>query len=282
MNVESRSDEITIEEIVGGLKRYKWLLLLTPLITGVIAALWVSFVLKPTWEASVTLDFGRIWQEGKEAVPVESVANASMRMKSTSFAKNVLESAGLSPDELGVAGGDLSSIQVVNVKDSGWVAVSLRAHSPELANKLIGSCVVNLQKVHQSVMAASINRLNLQKTILDNSVKETDYEVARLKQKLLASHDWNAFDATLAATVLRDKTAELRDLHQRRLALEEQLHPERTYNTRVFGDISVSNGPVSPRKRMIIGVAILIGLFGAMVIAFVHNLIKRPSYPPAL
>ena len=55
------------------------------------------------------------------------------------------------------------------------------------------------------------------------------------------------------------------------MVLEEQLSSSRTYNTRVVEDIYVSERPVSPNKPLIVGLAVLLGILGALVIAFFHN-----------
>jgi uncharacterized protein involved in exopolysaccharide biosynthesis len=58
---------------------------------------------------------------------------------------------------------------------------------------------------------------------------------------------------------------------QRKLMLEEQLSPLHTYTTKVVEEIFISDGPVSPKKPLLIGLAVLLGLLGAVFIAFVHN-----------
>jgi LPS O-antigen subunit length determinant protein (WzzB/FepE family) len=170
-----------------------------------------------------------------------------------------------------------SGLKATPVKGAELIEVKLRAHSGELARNLIQGSIANLQKVHSEMMSTTIDRYNKQIQILAKDIQDTSSEIELLQKKLLTSHNWNAFDATLSASILQNKSVELRDMIQRKLLLEEQVSPSRTYTTRAVGDVYVSEGPVSPNKRLIIGLAMLAGLFGAVFIAFVHNAITTSA-----
>jgi hypothetical protein len=128
------------------------------------------------------------------------------------------------------------------------------------------------------MMATAIERNKKLLVLVTDDIKKTSTETDLIRHKLLdSSHNWNNFDASLTATLLKDNTAELRGMILKKLLLEEQLTPSRTYTTRVIDKIYVTEGPVSPKKFLIIGLAILLGLFGAVVIAFVHNALATKS-----
>jgi hypothetical protein len=110
---------------------------------------------------------------------------------------------------------------------------------------------------------------------LDEDIRNVGAEAELLKKKLLASHNWNAFDATLSATLLKDKSMQLRSMIQEKLLLEEQLTPSRSYTTRMIDDIYVSEEPVSPNKPLIVALAILAGLLAGVLVAFAHHAIAR-------
>lgn len=287
MNEDTRGDTVSVLELFNVMRRYKWLILSLPVVAAVFAALLVSNILRPTWEASAILEVGRIGQTGQTGqtaqIPIEPVTNVVSRMLHPSFATGALSYANVKPDELkGVKAVYLGTLKVTPVKGAELIGVKLRAHSAELAGDLIQGSIANLQKVHSEMMSITIDRYNKQIQILTKDIQDTSSEIELLRKKLLTSHNWNAFDATLSASILQNKSAELRDMIQRKLLLEEQVSPSRTYTTRVVGDVYVSEGPVSPNKPLIIGLAMLLGLLGAVVIAFVHNAIttsisqKRP------
>ncbi len=269
MNEEKGGDQLSLLDVYNVARHYKWWLLASPLVAGVLAGFIVSYVLQPAWEGSAVLEMGRIG-----TVSVEPSVNVMTRMMLPSFAEGVLRDAGIKPGDLNAYKGTLT---VSKVKEADLLAVVVRAPSAEMAKNQLQSSIAYLQKVHSEMMAASIDTNN--KTLLNiaQNIKNTSADVELLRKKLLISHDWNTFDAVLAANVLKDKSAELRAFIQQKLGLEEQMGPTRTYTTRVVGDIYVSEGPVSPNKRLIIGLAVLLGLFGALVIVFVHNAIVSQS-----
>jgi uncharacterized protein involved in exopolysaccharide biosynthesis len=285
MNEEKRSDEVSMLELFNVIQRYKWLMLALPFIAAIFAALLVFIVLRPTWEASTVLEIGHVWQPGQTAqagqIPVEPVTNVVSRMLHPSFATGALGYANVKPDELKVVRAVyIGTLKVTPVKGAELVEVKLRAHSAELAKNLMQGSIINLQKVHSEMMSITVDRYNKEIQILTKDIHDTSTEIELLQKKLLANHNWNAFDATLAATVLQKKSAELRDMIQRKMMLEEQVSPSRTFTTRVVGDVYVSEEPVSPNKPLIIGLAMLLGLLAAGLIAFVHNAITA-SVPRA-
>lgn len=272
MNEETRSDEVSVLDIFNVMRRYKWLILALPVVAAVFAALLVSYVLRPTWEASATLEVGRVGGS-----VVEPAIHVMSRMKLPSSYKGVVNSGLFSPEEVDTAQGFYGTLKIAQVKGVDLIEVKVRAPSPEMAKNLIQGGVVNLQRMQKDIMAVTIEKNKKQLQILIEDIKIASADTELLKKKLLASHNWNAFDATLTATLLKDKTADLRAMIQAKLVLEEQLSPARTFPTKIIDEIYVSEGPVSPNKRLIIGLAMLAGLFGAMFIAFVHNAITSSA-----
>ncbi len=285
MNDVKRSDEVSMVELFNALRRYKWLILTLPIVAAVFAVLLVFYVLRPTWEASVILEIGHVWQAGQTAqtgqMPIEPVTNVVSRMLHPSFATGALSYANVKPDELkAVQRLYIGTLKVTPVKGADLVEVKLRAHSAEQVRNLMQGSIVNLQKVHSEMMSTTVDRYNKEIQMLTKDIHETGAEIELLRKKLLASHNWNAFDATLSATVLQNKSAELRDMIQRKLVLDEQLSPSRTFTTRAVGDVFVSEEPVSPNKPLIIGLAMLLGLLAAGLIALIQNAITA-SVPRA-
>lgn len=280
MSEENRSDEISFLEMFNILRRYKWLVLGLPLVAALLATLLVSFVLHPTWEASAVLEIGQVGQvlqPGQVGLPgqalVEPATNVVTRMMLPSFTKGALASVDINPEQMDVARGFLKTLKATQIKGSELVQIKLRGPSAEMARNLIQGAIASLQKMHSEMMAVTIDRNRKQLQILTEDIKKTSAESELIRKKLLASHNWNTFDATLSATLLQDKSIEMRDMVQRRLMLEEQISPSRSYTTRVVDEIYVSEGPVSPNKPLIIGLAVLLGLFGAIVLALAHNAI---------
>lgn len=272
MNEENRNDEVSLFEIFNVLRAYKWLLFGLPIAGAISAALFASLVLQPKWEGSATLEVGRVG-----GTVAEPVVNVVTRMMLPSFSRGVLNTGVFKPEEMEEAQASCSTLKAVQIKGADLIEVKLRAPSAEMAQKLIQGSILNLQKMQSEVMAVTIEKNKKQLQLLSDDVKQGSAELDLLKKKLLAAHDWNTFDATLAATMLKDKTLDLRKMVQDKLALEELLSSSRTYPAKVVDEIYVSKDPVSPNKLLIIGLAVLLGLFAAVVIAFAHHAFTKSA-----
>jgi hypothetical protein len=272
MSEENRGDAINLFDFFNVLRRYKRLLIGLPILGGASAVLLVSLVIHPTWEASAVLEVGKVGP-----ALVEPVTNVITRILLPSFSKWAINTTGIKSEEMVAMKDFYVTLKATQVKGSELIEIKLRGPSAEMAKNLLEGAIVNLQKMHTEIMAVTIERNKKQLQILTEDLQKTSVETDLLRRKLLASHNWNAFDATLSATLLKDKSTEIRDMIQRKLALEEQISPSRSYTTRVVDEIYISEKPVSPNKPLIVGLAILLGILGAVVLAFVHNAITKKA-----
>lgn len=276
-------------ELWDAIKRYKHVIFAAPLICGIAAYVLVTFIMAPQWEASAIIQVGQVGQVGQigqvvadgtfgSIAPklVEPIANVVVRMQNSSFALDVLKQTNFNSDELSTATGIFkNSIKVEKAKDSELVEFKLKGYSPEMARTLAINSVSYLQKIHDEMMSPGLVRIKTQIQIANEDMQALRRETDSLSKKLQDKHDWNSYNATLAATVLQDKSNQLRGLTQRKLLLTEQLSPSVTFSTHTVGDISISDAPVSPKKPLIISLAILIGLLGGIFIAFMHNAVSK-------
>lgn len=269
---ERQSNELEFADIFAVIKRYKRLIWAAPAIAGIAAFIVASFM-KPVWEASTVLQVGRV------AHAIEPTPNVVSRMTHPSFIPGALSQAGIKPDELPLVESVYKgSLKVMQVKDTELINVYLRACSSETARNLVQGSVTQLQAIHKEMMSADVARLKAQAQDTGNEIQRIKAEIELLEkrlQRLPGDNNRNSYDAILAATILQNKTNELRGLMDSKWLLDEQLGPTQTFTTRMIGDVYVSKEPVSPNKPLIIGLAVLIGLLGGIFIAFAHNSVSR-------
>lgn len=274
MNEEKSGGEVSLLELFMVALRYKWWILASTLVSAILAALFVSYVLHPVWEGAAILEVGLASRKER----VEPSANVVARMMQSSFSEGVLKDSGFNPKELKIDPNRfVGSLKASKIKDTELIEVTVRAPSQAMAFDQLQASIKYLQKVHHKMMEDTVTsqRKTLEKVTRD--IQNTQAEEALLKRRLLAARDWSAFDATMVGVVLKDKSAALSAMIDRKLLLEEQMGPENTFTTRVVGDIAVSDGPVSPNKRLIIGLAILLGLLAGVLVAFIHNAITAQA-----
>lgn len=278
MNKEIRKDELGLLEILDVLRRHKSLLLVLPALCAILAALVASYVISPLWEVSAVLEVGRVGQQVPSAViPIEPVANVMSRIANPSLANEVINNSIVKSDEKAVMHKYYNTLKVTQIKGTELIEVRLKAPSAEMAEGMMLGLVASLQKVHNEMMRVSIEKYHKQLQILSEDIQQTEIDTKYLKRKLLATHNWSNFDATLMATTLQSKINDLRVLIQNKLLIQEMISPSKTYTTRVIGEVNVSEGPVSPNKTLIVEWAIVIGLLCAVVVAFARNAIATKS-----
>ena len=271
-----QDDEICFADIWTTLKYYRQLILLAPLIGAIIAYIFVMFMVAPTWEASAIVQVGQVGQVGQVAKLVEPIQNVTFRMMQPSFQAGMFRQSNLNINELAGAKDIYGrTLKVSKVKDAELIEFKVRGYSADMAKSLTDTSISYLQKIHSEFFNTMEARLKAQIQMGDEESKLLKAEIAFLNKQLQGNHDWNSYNATLAATVLHDKSRQLRELSQVKLILAEQLSPSITFVTRVVGDVSVSEEPVSPKKGLIIGLAVLIGLVGGIFVAFAHNWVSK-------
>jgi capsular polysaccharide biosynthesis protein len=278
MSEENREDDVSLLYIFNLMYRYKRWIFGAALTSGMLAILLVNFVLSPRWESSAILevghDVGHSEGSAENNKPIEPVVNAVARMMMPSFAEEVLRNEGISlqdPKKF------VGSLKAVKMKDAELIEIKVRAPSKEMALAQLEASVGLLKKIHSSMMRNAIEARRKNLGVLVHDVQVASEELALLKSKLFVHRDWNSFDATLMASVWKDKSQALYDMKKKKNSLEDQLSAQEDYETKVLGVAEVSSGPVSPNKPIIVLFAILLGLVAGIVFALVHNAIATQS-----
>lgn len=259
-----RNNELLVH--INTLKRYKLLLWALPLLSVAAGVVLAYFVISPKWDVTAVLEVGQVANK-----PVELSANVVARMMHPSFTNSALKSFSGSPAEIDLARSEYNTLKVSQVKGAELLELRLRSRSPERANYLMQNAITSLQNIHSEMLEATLERNIKQIQLLEKEIQSSTSELGLLRKKLTENHNWNSFDATLSATVLQSKAADIREMIQKKMVLEEQISPTRTYTSRVVGEIYVSEDPVSPNKLLIIVLALILGAGAAVAIAFAHN-----------
>lgn len=272
MTTAEQDDEVTLADIWAIMKRYKLTILAAPVVCGFAAYILVAFAMAPQWEASGILQVGQIGPSEK----VEPVANVIVRIQHPSFAAGAINQANFKPEGLRAAQAIFTNtLKATKIKDADLIEFKLRGYSPDMARALADDTIRHLQKIHGDMVATGISRIKMQIQFAEDEIQALNAEMNALNKQLMGIRYWNSYNATMLGIIFQDKTNRLRELIQRKKALTEQLNPAITFSAKLFSDITVSEGPVAPKKSLIVGMAALLGLLGAVFIAFAHNAIRN-------
>ena len=254
-NCDTSDDEISLSELWQGLVRYKWWVAGVPIATMVVAFL-VTNLIKPQWEAVALVQIGQVG-----GALVESADRAVERMKQTSF-----------------QWGAIKVKAVPNVTD--LIEISVRGYSREEAKAKIEATVAYLRAIHDRMAAPTIERLKQQlvrvKQQLESArvARDSLTRIAELRQQ---PHSGDRFMANVElANITLKRDAELRDLEQAKVTVEEQLRSN-TYPTSLFDKVFVGGKPVAPKKLLATGLSGLVGLIVGMLAAFALNSVRARS-----
>lgn len=261
-------DELTFLDLVTFARRHRLALLGGALMGGALG-LAVAFSLPARWEAVALL---RVAQLGGSA-PVEQPLRVVERVTQKSFGDDVLRRMGVSPDESNPKASLLRNSLKVKVEKSDLVGVRVRGASPDEAARFADAVIAELASVHAKTAEPTLQRWRSEIEEIDMELKRGDREIERLRGSL--ERQAGAQTATLfqavVSNILLSREKELREIRERKRALQEQLSPERTFPTATLGRINVSTRPVFPRKPLFAVGGLVIGLLMGVLLSVVRG-----------
>ncbi len=236
---------------------------------GASAAFAATFIMRPLWQAQVTVQNGQLYwmtSTGPTMVNIEPPARTVDRLKVATFQDTVLKQLKLPLNEGVSPETDLirRSFEVRLLRNSDLIELAVRGYSPADASHVLQQYVRNLAEEHASLAKPTLDRLSE-----DMRQVEADLSGARARQAELERREQERSRTSIAGkfseNVLLDNmvnstAADIRLLQQRKNTLQEQLNPERTFNTRVIGETVVSRDPVFPKRPLFAVSGGLIGL----------------------
>ena len=263
--------EISLLDLWQILLRRKWWVLGAPLLAVVAAAVAVTFM-KPQWEATAAIQIGAVGQAGQV---IEPPARVVARVNLKSFEDAVLASLGLSGQKTPEAKLFRSSLKVKALPNTDLIEIKVRGYSRESAKRSTEATVDYLRRIHQGMAAPTVQRMKQLLAQVEREIAQTRAErekvlkIMDLKDKAITEASF--MRNIVLANIMVQRDNELRGLEQAKTDYEEQLGPMRTYPTSYIEKISVSEGPVAPKKALIVLLAGVLGLFVGVMAAFLGN-----------
>lgn len=232
------------------IRRKWWPLAPIPLFVLVAGSL--TIFLSPQWEATATVPIGVVVPNGAEQASGFGV-QASRRVRLNAFKSIVLESLGEPLDESS-PGVELyrSSLRIRVLPNTGLMAITIRAYSPEDAKRFAEATAAALREIRSESAVRTTHRQR----------RNLAMPKAEGVQKML-----------VAADLRREATEEVRVLES--IALTN-LSDQKARQTPSFPGISVTKNPVTPKMSLILIIAGLLGLIFGLIAAFLVGS-NRPS-----
>lgn len=245
------------------IRQWRWFALV---LAAVLAATFVFTSLsKPQWEATAWVQVGEFGPTPSGRDPkIEPFQRVIERMKTRGFQDDVLRDL-----DLPLKGRDAAlyrkSLKLAPDPYANLIRLSVRAGSPELAQKLATATGTRLQNIHRRIgaepMALAQARLQRAREELRVASAERDQWLRKADGGTHASSEGQL----LAGMMLTEKEGVIRGLKAEIDDLVVRLTPRNTYDTSLPWPVYVPERPASPNHVLAWGVGLLLG--GALGLA---------------
>ena len=269
---ESNEEELSLLALWQLIKQYHRSLVITPLAFGLIALLVSTLLITPRFEATGTIQIGQV-----NKVLLEPSRNLEVRMNDHSFVPIVVNTHlpiflnGLTKQHtLGAAISSLKgNMTVKKLKDTDLVNFSVISPSKIRATQKAQAVFDTLQQLHGNLYNQHVDNVRWQIDKIEGQIDSIKAEIrVNIKDHMKSA---SPYTVVLDSLVVNDQYNQMRSLTQRKLDLQSSLNPAVTFNTKLLGTIVVSDEPVSPNVPLMTLLALLLGLFLAVVAAFIRH-----------
>ncbi len=270
------NDELSLIDIVAFVKR-NFYTLLAGILFGGIVGLVIAFAIPAQWEATALLRVGQLGSTGSTGSTgsaVEPSLQVVDRIKNRSFQNDVLKSLGLSSSEDDRAANNIRDTIKVKLEKSDLINLAVRGPSPEFAKQYMNAIVNEVITIHTKISEPTINRWQQELSSIQQELNQAKLETERLVKSLNGRTDSlsekNFSQAALLSNILIAREVELKNSHDRKRVLEEQLSPARTFPTKEIGRIEVLDKPIYPKKSLF-GLS---GLFFGLILGILWCMLR--------
>lgn len=241
-------------------------------IAGAALALGLALVLPKQWEASAVIQVGQLTNENPQvpSVPVETVGRAVERLQLPQFEDLVLQKLNL---PLGInenASTDLirRSLRAAALKNADLIEVTVRGFSQADAQRYTQAFSDALIGAHAVIAKPSLDKINanmaeVRQQISAEGARKGELS-ALMRARDQAKSEAKFSESVLLANMVAENDKQLQGLRQREINIREQLNPERTFNTRLFGPVHVSRRHVFPSGLLFAASGLVLGLLAAI------------------
>ncbi|CAH0441762.1 chain-length determining protein [Ralstonia pseudosolanacearum] len=241
-------------------------------IAGAALALGLALVLPKQWEASAVIQVGQLTNENPQvpSVPVETVGRAVERLQLPQFEDLVLQKLNL---PLGInenASTDLirRSLRAAALKNADLIEVTVRGFSQADAQRYTQAFSDALIGAHAVIAKPSLDKINANMAEVRQQISAEDARKGELSALMRARDQAKSeakfSESVLLANMVAENDKQLQGLRQREINIREQLNPERTFNTRLFGPVHVSRRHVFPSGLLFAASGLVLGLLAAI------------------
>lgn len=273
---------VSLGDIIDFCQRYCWLLL-SILCLGALVGFASTYLLKKQWEAKTVVQVGQIYTGNGPSVQIEPTARAMERVRLAPFLDAVIQRLKLPVTPGADANADLirASANVTLNRGADLLELSVRGASRDDAQRFLTAFEDELIEIHAALSKPSVDRM--QKEMADvkaaiGAEQQRKTKLEFLASRSIASSGAGKFsESVLLSELVQQNESQIRTFQLRKSALEEQMDPQRTFNTRPLGAVAVGRRPAFPRKLFFVVGGAVLGLSIAIAIGLYTEVRRRKA-----
>lgn len=292
-HIQDEADSgISVSDFIDEILAKRWLVL-SLVALGLALGVASAWLLPKRWDAVVLVQIGQVGrltpisnepnnsnQPRYLTFPIEPSASAAERIRDRAFLKEVLEfqklPTGDGLDSTAESRVIRDSLRVSVPRGTDLLEIQVSGYSPEVARSNAAAVLAVLGRAHLRLIEPSMVTLKSQLQHVQSELAASIKERARLEELFSALNvagkkNDRVSESVLTGFLISLKQREIQALSDRKLQIEEQLSPGRTFQTAGMSDIYVPARPSFP-SRLIFGLA---GGGIALIGAFAWILLRR-------
>lgn len=267
----------SLDEAITFARTYATRAVLLAAIGGVVGIA-IALVLPKQWEARSTLQLGQVvnYSLSQTITPIEDPPRAIERLQLPSTAEAVLHTLGLpnDPSESRDTQLILTSLTAKPVRNTNFLELSVRGYTSDDAQRFLTAYQNALIQVHKELWAPSIASFSDEFREVNQSLETAIARKGKIQaladEKIKRGAQGQVVENVVIGELVTAVDSDLRALNAKKHSLQEQLNPQRSYNTRPLGPINISKRPVFPNK-ILFGIA---GAAGGFALALIWALLS--------
>jgi len=230
-----------------------------------------SFLFPRKWEANVTVQIGQIY-DGTTTVPLEPPMRVIERIRSQAFLneanqRDFLPGKNENDPDVRLF---LRTANAKLIRSSDLLELQVGGYSVDSARRSLQAVINHLFTTHGQIVDPTVKRMRNSLGEVGKLLAEAEARQVQLDdaahRALTRQKDGSVGASDILLTQLIGANSEsVRRLEIRKGELEEQLNPQRTFNTRLLGEILVGREPAYPNRAA----AIFVGALAALLLLVV-------------
>ena len=255
--------------------RAGWRWVIGGLLIGGAGAWALLAVIQPLYQASVSLEAGKVAGE-----VIEDVSTMVDRLRSPSFILDVAKDVGDEQWAIQIRSGVGSQVLMAQAQkslspttESKIVEVKVRARSPEYAKKIAENAIAKVIKRQDELSAQALEKIRFDLAVAKERLVKSEQDLAILNKTLAATakKEERSGQVALLTMIMAQKQSEILSLRQSVFSMEISLLPPLTQPARALEAIFVSLQPVSPNSALLLALGLVGGLLLGVTSVFVSG-----------